>query len=209
MFEDKRRGKKRISILVIGLMLLIVFAISYYINMDIGDEANSFNKTNENLKIPDSLKKISNVETSDVINGDKTAEEDFKLQENHKIKYITLFTICKHKIERETDIPSIFIGLDKEEFIEKNPGWDFLEVDDRTLTVVREIDTYCPRHFIIGLEGQYIAIYSYDEDGERVLNETTDINIETLTPEDQSILESGIVADTEDDLEQKLEGFSN
>lgn len=210
MFEDKRRGKKRIAILIIGLMLLIVFGISYYINFDIGDETNSVSKINENLKIPDSLKKLNNVDVNDVINEDKTAGEDaFILQENHKIKYITLFTICEHKIEREIDLPPIFIGLDEEEFMEKNPGWDLLEANERIITIVREIDTYCPRHFIIGLEGQYIAIYTYNEDGERVLKETTDINIDTLTPEDQSILESGIVADTEDDLEQKLEGFSN
>ena len=93
--------------------------------------------------------------------------------------------------------------------MEKNVGWDLVEIKENLITLKREIDTYCPNHYIISLEGQYIAIYTYNEDGERVLKETTDISIYALTPEDQAILESGIVSDTEEDLEQKLEGFSN
>lgn len=210
MFEDRRRGKRKIAILIIGLMLIVAFSVSYYISMGIEDETNSFSKINDNLKIPDSLKEIKEVEASSEENEDKTAgEDDFILNENYKVKYITLFTICGHRIEREIDLPSVFIGLNEKEFMEKNTGWDLIEINYNTITLKRDIDTYCPQHFIIGLDGPYIAIYVYNEDGERILKERTDISIDTLTPEDQAILDSGIVADTEDDLEQKLEGFSN
>jgi len=214
MFEDRRRGKRKIVILIIGLILIAAFSISYYISMGIENEANSFSKVNESLKeglkIPDSLKEIKQVDASSEKNEDKTAgEEDFILNENYKIKYVTLFSLCKHRIEREIDLPSVFIGLNEEQFMEKNTGWDLLEINHNTITLKRDIYTYCPQHFIIGLDDQYIAIYVYNEDGERILKERTDISIDTLTPEDQEILDSGIVADTEDDLEQKLEGFSN
>ena len=212
MFEDRRRGKRKIAILIIGLMLIAAFSISYYISMGFEGETNSFNKINENIKIPvpDSLKEIKQVDASSEENENKTAgEEDFILNENYKIKYVTLFSLCGHRIEKEVDLPSVFIGLNEEQFMEKNPGWDLLEINNSTITLKRDIYTYCPQHFIIGLDGQYIAIYVYNEDGERLLKERTEISIDTLTPEDQEILDSGIVADTEDDLEQKLEGFSN
>jgi len=214
MFEDRRRGKRKIAILIIGLILIAAFSISYYISMGIENEANSFSKVNESLKeslkIPDSLKEVKQVDASSEKNEDKTAgEEDFILNENYKIKYITLFSLCGHRVEREIDLPSVFIGLNEEQFMEKNTGWDLLEISHNTITLKRDIYTYCPQHYIIGLDNQYIAIYVYNEDGERILKERTDISIDTLTPEDQEILDSGIVADTEDDLEQKLEGFSN
>ncbi|NLM44087.1 MAG: hypothetical protein GX201_08770 [Clostridiales bacterium] len=210
MFEEKRRGKRKFIAIVSGLVILTAFSIGYYISGALEDDTNSFNKMNENLKIPDSLKNITNVNVSNEINEEQIIEDNgVILDENYKVKYITLFTICNHSIERDTDLPLIFSGLNEEEFMEKNVGWDLVEIKENLITLKREIDTYCPNHYIISLEGQYIAIYTYNEDGERVLKETTDISIYALTPEDQAILESGIVSDTEEDLEQKLEGFSN
>ena len=210
MFEDKRRGKKKLGILIIGLMLFIAFSISYYINMDTENETNSFNKINENLKVPESLKNFTKIDVNYVINGDKIAsEEDFVLSASNRINYVTLFTICGHKIERTINLPSVFMGLSEEEFMEKNTGWSLAGINDNIITLTKDIETHCPRHFIIGIEDEYIAIYSYNDNGEKILKEKTDININTLTPEDQIILQSGIVADTEDDMEQKLEGFSN
>lgn len=210
MFEDKRRGSKKISILIVGIMLVIAFSISYYLSMDIENDTNSFSKINNDLKIPESLKNLTKIDENNVLNQDKTAsEEDFVLQKSYKISYITNFTICEHKIEKKIDLPTAYIGLSEAEFMEKNPGWNLAEINDDMIILTKEIETHCPKHFIIGIEGEYIAIYSYNDSGEKILIEETDININTLTPEDQIILQSGIVADTEDDMEQKIEGFSN
>ncbi|MDD4834451.1 MAG: hypothetical protein WCY24_03015 [Lutispora sp.] len=210
MFEDKRRGSKKISILIVGIILFMVFSISYYLNMDIEDETNSFSKINNDLKIPESLKNLTKIDVNNVLNQDKTTiEEDFVLQKSYKINYITIFTICEHRIEKKVDLPISYIGLSEAEFMEKNPGWNLAEINDDMIVLTKEIEAYCPKHFIIGIEGEYIAIYSYNDNGEKMLIEETDININTLTPEDQIILQSGIVADTEDDMEQKIEGFSN
>jgi len=210
MFEEKRRGKRKLVVLVMGFLFLTAFSIGYYINSALEEDTNSFNKINESLKIPDSLKNITNVNVSNEISEKQTFEDNsIILDESYKIKYITLFTICNHRIERDTNLPLVFSGLSKEEFMEKNVGWNLVDIEDKYITLIREINTYCPNHYIISLEGQYIAIYTYNEDGERVLKEKTDISVHTLTPEDQAILESGIVSDTLEDLEQKLEGFSN
>ena len=210
MFEDKRKGKKKLGILIMGLMLFVAFSISYYINMGTENEANSFNKINENLKVPESLKNFTKGDVDNAINEDEIAmEEDFLLNEHHKINYVTSFTICGHKIERTKNLPPVFIGLSEEEFMENNTGWSLAGIYEDIITLTKDIETYCPRHFIIGIEDEYIAIYVYNDNGEKILKEKTDIIIDTLTPEDQIMLQSGIVADTEDDMEQKLEGFSN
>ncbi|MEA4963525.1 BofC C-terminal domain-containing protein [Lutispora sp.] len=210
MFEDKRKGKKKFIVFIMGLMLFIAFSISYYINMGTENEANSFNKINENLKVPESLKNFTKVDVDNVINANEIAiEEDFVLNEHHKINYVTSFTICGHKIEKTINLPPAFTGLSEEEFMKNNTGWSLAGIDEDFITLTKDIETYCPRHFIIGIEGEYIAIYVYNDNGEKILKEKTDIIIDTLTPEDQIMLQSGIVADTEDDMEQKLEGFSN
>lgn len=210
MFEEKRRVNKGIGIIIAGLMLFIAFSIGYYISMGVEDNTNSFSKINDNLKVPESLKDVTSIDINRVLNQEETVEEeDFILNENIKIQYITFFTICGHRIDKTIDLPSAFIGLQEEEFMENNPGWNLAEISGDIITLTREIETHCPKHFIIGIEEEYIAIYTYDENGNKILKEKTDININTLMPEDQIILESGIVADTEDDMEQKLEGFSN
>lgn len=212
MFEDKRRGNKT-GIIIFILMLFVAFSIGYYISLGIDNETNSFSKTNENLKVPDSLINVENpgsIAVEPIANETEIIEEEaFKLHENYKVRYMTYFTICGHINENMVDLPASASGLTEEEFMKSNPGWILSEINEDMVTLTREIETHCPKHYIIGIEGEYIAIYKYDENGEKRIIEKTDININTLMPEDQNILQSGIIADTEDDMEQKLEGFSN
>ena len=92
---------------------------------------------------------------------------------------------------------------------EKYMNWNITAFSPPIVELGRTIDTYCPKHYIIGVDNGYIAIFVYDENGQKLMQEKTDISIATLTPEDQQALNGGIVVDTEEQKEQTLEGFSN
>lgn len=201
MFEDKRKNRLKKIVMIFGFIFIIAFIASYILNREHEPkENNSVSKVNKNIIIPKEIKSYDSHEDKNF---------SYRINESTKLCYLTFFKMCGHEIERKIQAPTSFFGLNIEELMERIEGWEISEVKDDNIILIRELETYCPRHFIIGVLDNNIAIYIYNENGERILKEKTDIDINILTPDDQVFLTNGIVADTEDDMEQKLEGFSN
>jgi hypothetical protein len=112
-------------------------------------------------------------------------------------------------VDKEPEDMKEFINLSEEGLKSKFSEWEINEFSTQQVILKREKQTYCPRHFIIGSKDGYIAIYAYNSDGVKTLYEMTDDPISILTTEDQKNLEYGIVADSEEELQQKLEGLSD
>lgn len=207
MFEDKKKIKFKSIFFILAIVCLGAFILGYYLNNGLVEEDDGLSKVNKNLQIPDSLK---NIDRLNVENDPENFDDDSKvIKESTVLNYITYYKACGHKTEKNIAVPQTFTGLTLEELGNRIEGWEVSDMAGDKVILTREIETFCPRHFIIGVKDDYIAIYIYDENGGKVLKEETDININILTPEDQVILNSGIIADTEDDMELKLEGFSN
>ena len=207
MFEDRKKSRFRTVLLLLGVVFLAAFILGYYLNSGAKVEDNDISKVNNNLEIPDSLKSFSKPnQENDFIS---TYDSMGRVKESTILSYVTYFKMCGHKTEKNIATPQTFIGLNFEELQQRIEGWQINEMTEERVIFTRDIDTFCPRHFIIGVKDDNIAIYIYNENGEKTLKEKTDIDINILTPEDQMLLHSGIVADTEDDMELKIEGFSN
>jgi hypothetical protein len=101
------------------------------------------------------------------------------------------------------------MNMNEQQLKEKYRHWHLSGYSPPIIEFSRNIDAYCPNHYIIGVDGGYITIYVYDENGKKALYEKTDISSAPLTPKDQQALEGGIVVDTKEQMEQTLEGFSN
>lgn len=219
MFEDKRKKRRRRYILLVLLFffMAVAFGVGYYFNT--GDPESIMKPTVEpeaQLKIPDSLinppasktvieevnepqdiREISNIPDKDVVTPGTT------------FIFRTHFTLCGHMLEKTATATDSEINLTEEALQERYTGWSITRFTAQLVEMEKNIATHCPRHYILGIDNGNIAIFRYDEEGKKVLTERTDISISTLTPEDQKSLESGIIADTEDDMNLKLEGFSD
>lgn len=207
MFEDRKKSKFKPIFLILAVIFLGAFILGYYLNNGLGEEDEDLSKVNKSFQIPNNLK---NIDKPNIENDIDNYSDDLKvIKESAVLNYITYYKACGHKAEKSITVPQSYIGLSLEELKNRIEGWEINDMVEDKVILTREIETFCPRHFIIGVKDDYIAIYIYDENGEKVLKEKTDININILTPEDQTILSSGIIADTEDDMELKLEGFSN
>ena len=219
MFEDRSIRRKRRYLLAAAFLLLIsaAFAVGYFFNADIPEALdNPDNQPSANLQIPDSLINPTTVRKPyEEVNAESNTEETANISEidfptpNTQLIFKTYYSSCRHTIEKAVQAESDEINMNEQQLKEKYSHWHLSGYSPPVVEFSRNIDTYCPGHYIIGVDGGYIAIYVYDENGHKSLQEKTDISAAPLTPEDQQALEGGIVVDTEEQKEQTLEGFSN
>lgn len=219
MFEDKRRKRRRRYILLMLLFLFMAaaFGIGYYFNT--GDPTDILKEKDEpeaQLKIPDSLLNPATTRTAAEETGEpqdsqaaSNIPDEAAVSPGTTFVFRTRFTLCGHMIEKTAAASDAEVNLTEAALQEKYAGWTITRFTVPLIEMERNIATHCPKHYILGISNGNIAVYQYDEDGKKNMIEETDISIETLTPEDQKSLESGIIADTEDDLNLKLEGFSD
>lgn len=219
MFEDRSIRRKRRYLLVAVFLILIgaAFAVGYFFNVDTPEALDSpNNQPSVNLQIPDSLINPAAVQKPyEEVNADSNAEQAENMQEidlptpNTQLIFKTYYNSCRHTVEKAVQTTDDEINMNERQLKEKYSHWQLTGYSPPIIEFSRNIDSYCPSHYIIGVDGGYITIYIYDENGQKTLQEKTDISTAPLTPEDQQALEGGIVVDTEEQKEQTLEGFSN
>ncbi len=218
MFEDRSIKRKRRYLLAAVFLLLAsaAFGVGYYFNAGAPEALDDpANPSKVNLQIPDSLiNPTTNKTPYEPVNADSTVDTAFNmpgkdfLTPNTQLIFKTYFNSCKHTIEKAVQASNDEVGMSEQQLKEKYMGWE-ITLSSPIVELNKTIDTYCPTHYIIGVDNGFIAIYVYDENGQKLMQEKTDISMATLTPEDQQTLQYGIVVDTEDQKEQTLEGFSN
>lgn len=218
MFEDRSLRRKRRYLLAVTFLLLAsaAFGVGYFFNADAPEALDdSEDPSKVSLKIPDSLLNPKTVkEPFDQVNADSTEDQTVSSQEdymapNTQLIFKTYFNSCGHTVEKAVQASKDEINMTEIQLKEKYIDWEITAFSPPIVEVSRNIDTYCPNHYIIGEEDGYITIFVYNENGQKLVQEKTDISLATLTPEDQQALRGGIVVDTENQKEQTLEGFSD
>ena len=219
MFEDRSIRRKRRYLLAAVFLLLAsaAFGVGYFFNTDDPEALDDPDDPSKvTLKIPDSLinptavkEPFEQVNADSTINQTVSVQEDDLLAPNTQMIFKTYFSSCGHTIEKSVQASKDEINMSDQQLKEKYINWEITAFSPPIVEMSRKIDTYCPSHFIIGADNGYIAIYVYDDNGQKIMQEKTDISLATLTPEDQQALFGGIVVDTADQKEQTLEGFSD
>lgn len=221
MFENRARKRRRnILLLIVALIFVSAFGLGYYLNYS-GDTDLTKDKLSQGeaagYKIPSTLRNpgTGGIEGNVDSNIEQEKEQTANATPNDlittstKIIFKTYFTLCSHIVDKEPENRSDFINLSESALKNMFSDWTVNEFSSQQVILKREIQTYCPRHYIIGAKDGYIAIYVYNGDGIKILHEMTESPISILTTDDQKNLEYGIVADSEEELQQKLEGLSD
>jgi hypothetical protein len=218
MFEDRSIRRKRRYVLAAIFLLLAsaAFGVGYYFNAEAPEGLDDpANPSKVNLQIPDSLINPTTSKTPyETVNADNSMDQEVNmpnrdlLTPNTQLIFKTYFSSCKHTIEKAVQASDDEINMNEQQLKEKYPEWEIV-FSPPIVELNRTVNTYCPNHYIISVDNGFIAIYVYDGNGQKVIQEKTDISVTTLTPEDQQALNGGIVVDTEEQKEQTLEGFSN
>lgn len=219
MFEDRSVRRKRRYFLAVVFLLLAsaAFGVGYFFNAESPEALDDpANQSKVSLKIPDNLiNPTTNKEPYEQVNADSGTDEAINMPDkdlltpNTQLIFKTYYNSCSHTAEKAVQAANDEVNMSEQQLKEKYENWEISAFSPPIVELSRAVNTYCPNHYIIGVDSGYIAIYVYDENGLKVMQEKTDISLATLTPEDQQALNGGIVVDTEDQKEQTIEGFSN
>lgn len=215
MFEDRSRRRKSNTLIVIFLVIFLAAAIGLFFNSgnqffyNKTDKPNNKSNKINSYQIPDDLVKMpqNTIEPTKPISN---IPGESLITPNTVLVFEVDFQLCGHsKMKKSIQSSADEINLNEEQFQQKYKDWKITSFEPEKVVLKKILNTYCPDHFIIGVKGEKIVVYKYNIDGQKILIDETDVQITTLTPEDQEIIRSGIVVDTEDELQSILEGFSD
>ncbi|SHH14381.1 hypothetical protein [Tepidibacter thalassicus] len=140
-------------------------------------------------------------------------ENEVVLKKDSKLKFTTKYIKCEDISVKEENIPDTLVGFNKkklEEYVKfKYPEWRLISFSEKGVELFREIDSYCDKHYEMKEENGYIAIYKYDENGNKNLVEKTEFSIKSLPSIDQEQIKAGLVLDSLEELNQRLEDFGS
>ncbi|MFW5649411.1 MAG: BofC C-terminal domain-containing protein [Candidatus Alkaliphilus sp. MAG34] len=130
-----------------------------------------------------------------------------------QLVYKTLYTQCEDIIE-EVQRPAFeLVGLNKdgleEYLIENQLDWEIESFTKERVALLKQVNKVCPNHYLVSVNKGCIAIYKYDEDGNKELVMQTDIPVNILPILDQEKLQKGILVNTRTEVNQLLEDYSS
>lgn len=197
--------KSTIIILVcLAVVLGMVFGILFSI---LDDRKVEQAQVNEIIKVNELMEKniiLENEITDDII---QTNQSNVKLSPNAVICFERYYKDCGHTIVQKEQIEQDEVNKTEEYFKTAYSDWQIESFSQDEVKLYKEIDGTCNQHYLITIKDDNIAVYSIDQDGNKVLKEETDIPIMYLPQEDIELLKQGITASGENELAKKLEDY--
>lgn len=205
-----RRKKRRVFLSIIGLVLLaVVIGYSYGYLIGLFDEkeplqkgsqedAESSQSQNNTRSVPNYLESLATEQEPEVI----TLETLLVFERFYKG--------CQHRKMEQCNVSLDHIGLSKSEFAQLYPTWEIKEFTPSKIWLKKEINTYCPEHYIIKDKNGCIAIYQPLEDNDGIwLIEQTKVNTALLDMKTQNRIREGIVVDSIEEIEGLIENWDS
>jgi len=132
------------------------------------------------------------------------------INENTLLIFETNYTACNDKRVEERKANEDEIGLNRQELESNFPEWDVYEFSSSKVILTKELDDYCPNHFILKDKDGMIVIYmpSKGENESRSI-QNTQIPINKLPPDFQDEIRKGLVIDSLQEIEYFLESLES
>ena len=134
-----------------------------------------------------------------------TARSEITLNEDSVTKIKTLYK-CGHEKNEIKRTDKDIVGKTKQEVELKNPDWKITKFTQKEVSAEINRDTDCDNHYIISLVGDELFV-SKTGDKDKILRKKQ-INTDFLTREELDSLISGIKTDSEFEMLEIMESFS-
>lgn len=191
-------SKKKISLIILGIIIafLGVFEISYNLGLKKYNILGNDNSSRDKQTASDIDKLTISANSESIISSNSKIIL--------KIEYIKSGDIDLRELSA-----SDFAGKSKDQ-LEKQ-GYEVESITKIEATLIKKVDTYAPNKYVLGVKGNYLAIYKTDANGSMFIENESDItNIKVPTKSDYNILVKGIKGfqcDTREEAEEKLGDF--
>lgn len=202
--------KKRKLYLLIGIMACIsIFSLTYYMSTI----------KMKNISNDDGKLQVNSIDQNNNNNLNVHGEEEKKLNDDGSIVLKTKYTksgdLLIDKAQKLKDISDLKEKTKEEIGLKFNKdGYSIESFDSDKAVLIREIDKYSPNKYVLGIKGEYLAIYKTDKFGNMFIeNEKTDITnkkIEHLKEQDIQLLTNGdkyFQCNTKEEAMARLEDY--
>lgn len=195
-------NKRAIFIFCFILVLIIVFALCFYIGFNIDrEEENNIVQNNTVITIEkNEINKNEVIETS--ISDEKTTPNTILILKK-------CYLDCGHTITNKSTISEEMVNLNEEEIKEKYPSWKLEEFSQEKIVFYKELQSFCGEHYLLTEESGYINIYTIDEGENKSLKEKTSVSVEYLPETDRISLRNGLMIYGTEELNKILEDFES
>lgn len=128
---------------------------------------------------------------------------------NTLMVFKTYYTKCKDERIEERRAEDSEIGLNRQEIKAKFPNWEVREFSSPQVILTKELNEYCPNHFILKAKDGIVVIYlpSDEENTERNIEKTQSIN--NLPSHVQEEIRKGLVLDSLEEVEYFMESLDS
>lgn len=200
---------KRITKVAFVTFAFSLLLVSFIYGYNIGNKK-AIEKPQKDLTITDTENNVIDYKNNDN-DVESVEKEENIIGPNTVIEYINHYKKCNDTVSKIEEPEKAIINFDEEDYkkyLETNhPNWQLLSFSSKKVIVKRELDRYCPNHYIIGVKDNKIAIFKFNDMGEKVLVEIINKSVSTLKEIDQEKLKKGIVVDSVEEIGDILENF--
>ncbi|NLZ53637.1 MAG: hypothetical protein GX892_10920, partial [Thermoanaerobacteraceae bacterium] len=161
------------------------------------------------LKTLFSIEEPNRNDNLNIIEHDVTQIPEMRLQPGAKLIYTTYYIKCNHEITQEKTIDDKIIGYSKSDLEHLEKDWEIASFTPNEVSLIREINDICDKHYYIGIQDGYVALFQGIPGIKSILIEQTDIIADTLREDDRLILEKGLTINDEQEFLKIREGLTN
>lgn len=137
----------------------------------------------------------------------ETSIRDEKTSPNARIIFETYYTKCGHSKISQENIRSEDVNKTEEEIKHKYFEWKIKSFKKEEIRLYREENSICDDHYVVKEKDGYVCVFSIDDAGNLTLFDETDISTKYFPQEDLKLLQNGIKANSNSELEQILSDY--
>ncbi len=200
------RKRRRSFLLVIFLMILgVVVGYSYGYLADIYKRHNP-----DNDKLPINNAGILTNSMEDITLEKQAISQSEVITEETIFVFERYYRLCQHSKINERHANFEEIGLSLDEVKQLHHEWLVKDFSPSRVLLIKELDGYCPDHYLIKEKDGYIAVFQTIENGEGVLLLCqTQMNVDFLENGIKDRVREGILVDTLEDVEYLIESWDS
>ncbi|NLI60747.1 MAG: hypothetical protein GX375_04870 [Clostridiales bacterium] len=204
MFYNDRKKKTLLAIVVLITMMTSGYLAGTWIGrrrLD-GDQKQKNEESGyETMQLAERINK--EIASQEIARAELTTQDTlFVFQKN--------YSLCKDTRVEERKAKDDEVGLSRQSIELKFPEWGIYEFSTEKVTLTKEIDDYCPGHFVLKEKEGMVVIYMPSEPGyEYTSIEETHIPINKLPPDVQEEIRGGMVIDSLEEVEYFMENLES
>ncbi|KAJ53673.1 hypothetical protein BD780_002988 [Clostridium tetanomorphum] len=186
--EIKNKNKKRLYVILAITISAIIFSLSYYIGIE-KMKGNNKNDKSDKIQV-NNLTEESGTMTMQS-GGDEKIHPDTSIV--FRIRYKKSGDVLIEKVEKGSN----FSEKTKNALAEKlkKENYELVEGSSSKVIFLKEIDKYSPNKYVLGIKGDYLAIFKTNSNGDMYIEneekDITDKKIDNLKEQDINLLTNG------------------